>query len=410
MSSPNVIRLKNIADYIFRGDAPTYVESDGIPVINQGCVWPEGLDLSKVKYHDPNEADRITSWIRKDDILVNSTGTGTLGRISIVDSQPTNRAFVDSHVTIVRDTYRRFYPKWLFYYLSVQQDLLTALCSEGATNQIELSRTRFAEFPLSLPSFSEQQEIAAYLDYETAKIDALIAAKVRLLTLLVEKRPALITHTITKGLEATASMRDSGVEWLGTIPSHWEVDFAGWLFREIDERSTTGEEELLTVSHITGVTPRSEKDVNMFMAESTEGYKICQPGDLVINTLWAWMGAMGVAFQKGIVSPAYNVYRSCGRLDPSYVDFLVRMPVFAQEVTRYSKGVWSSRLRLYPQEFFKVLLPVPPFKEQQGIAAYLAEETAKLDQLSAATQQTIELLRERRTALISTVVTGQSKI
>ena len=87
----------------------------------------------------------------------------------------------------------------------------------------------------------------------------------------------------------------------------------------------TGEEELLTVSHLTGVTPRSEKDVNMFEAETTEGYKICLAGDLVINTLWAWMGAMGVSFVNGIVSPAYNVYQPGPRLEPSFVDALAHL-------------------------------------------------------------------------------------
>ena len=85
-------------------------------------------------------------------------------------------------------------------------------------------------------------------------------------------------------------MRDSGVLWLGQIPTHWQTERARWLFRERDMRSETGDEELLTVSHITGVTPN--EDVNMFEAETNEGYKICLPGDLVINTLWAWMGAM----------------------------------------------------------------------------------------------------------------------
>ncbi|MGH2359029.1 MAG: restriction endonuclease subunit S, partial [bacterium] len=163
----------------------------------------------------------------------------------------------------------------------------------------------------------------------------------------------------------------------------------------------------LTVSHLTGVTPRSEKVVNMFEADTTEGYKISLAGDLVINTLWAWMGAMGVAGVNGIVSPAYNVYTPGPRLDPSYVDLLVRLPVFAQEVTRYSKGVWSSRLRLYPEGFFEVFLPVPPIEEQGAIVEHIALETAKLDKVRAATGRTIALLKERRGALIAAAVTGQ---
>ena len=252
-----------------------------------------------------------------------------------------------------------------------------------------------------------QRAIADYLDRETARLDALVAAKERVLGLLAEKRRALITRAVTRGLDPNVPLRDSGIPWLGKIPVHWGTERARWLFRERDERSDTGEEELLTVSHLTGVTPRSEKDVNMFEAETTEGYKICLSGDLVINTLWAWMGAMGVSPVDGIVSPAYNVYEPGARFDPSYVDALVRLPVFAQEVTRYSKGVWSSRLRLYPEGFFAVSLPVPPPSEQREIVAHIAKDTGKLDELRAATERTTVLLKERRAALIAAVVTGQ---
>ena len=234
-----------------------------------------------------------------------------------------------------------------------------------------------------------------------------MAAKERVLGLLAEKRRALITRAVTRGLDPRAPLRDSGIPWLGKIPAHWETERARWLFRERDERSDTGEEELLTVSHLTGVTPRSEKDVSMFEAKTTKGYKICLSGDLVINTLWAWMGAMGVSPVDGIVSPAYNVYEPGARLDPSYVDAFVRLSVFAQEVTRYSKGVWSSRLRLYPEGFYAVSLPVPPLSEQREIVAHIANETSKLDELRAATERTTVLLKERRSALIAAAVTGQ---
>ena len=148
----------------------------------------------------------------------------------------------------------------------------------------------------------------------------------------------------------------------------------------------------------------------MFEAESTAGYKLCFAGDLAINTLWAWMGAMGTARVDGIVSPAYNVYTPGRRLLPDYVDALVRIPVFAQEVTRYSKGVWSSRLRLYPEGFFETWWPVPPLDEQQQIVEHISAETAKIDRLRAATEHSITLLKERRSALIAAAVTGQIDI
>jgi type I restriction enzyme S subunit len=280
----------------------------------------------------------------------------------------------------------------------------------GAAGQKRVSEDFVRDYRAVVPPLPWQRAIADYLDRETARLDALVAAKERLLGLLIEQRRALITRALTRGLNPHTPLRDSGIPWLGAIPVHWETERARWLFRERDERSTTGEEELLTVSHLTGVTPRSEKDVNMFEAETIEGYKICYSGDLVINTLWAWMGAMGVAPTNGVVSPAYNVYEPKPRLDPGYIDALVRLPVFAQEVTRYSKGVWSSRLRLYPEGFFEVYLPVPPLDEQGTMAKYIVAESAKIDALRAKTERTIALLRERRSTLIAAAVTGQIEI
>lgn len=252
-----------------------------------------------------------------------------------------------------------------------------------------------------------QRAIADYLDCETARLDDLVAEKERMLDLLAEKRRALIAGAVTRGLDPDVPLRDSGIPWLGKIPAHWKTKRARWLFKERDERSDTGEEDLLTVSHLTGVTLRSEKDVNMFEAATKEGYKICRSGDLVINTMWAWMGAMGVSSLDGIVSPAYNVYEPKAHLDPSYVDAFVRLPTFTEEVTRYSKGVWSSRLRLYPEGFFAVSLPLPPLSEQREIVADLAKTMRKLSELQAVTEWAVTLLNERRSALIAAAVTGK---
>lgn len=298
--------------------------------------------------------------------------------------------------------------RFFYYWLSAQGDHLQAL-GRGSTF-MELSTDELKSLRIPHPSLSSQSAIADYLDRETARLDSLVAAKERLLSLMAEKRRSLITRAVTRGVDARAPLRDSGISWLGQIPTHWQIERARWLFRERDERSETGNEELLTVSHLTGVTPRSEKDVNMFEAETTEGYKICLAGDLVINTLWAWMGAMGVSPVNGIVSPAYNVYEPGPRLEPSFVDALVRMPIFAQEVTRYSKGVWSSRLRLYPEGFFEVFLPVPSREEQAAIVVHIGKETAKLDAVRSATERTVSLLKERRTALVAAAVAGQIDI
>ena len=296
--------------------------------------------------------------------------------------------------------------------------LAKAFGSIGFKEQFQVVASGITRFGLSIdaintgifpvPPLQEQRAIIAFLENKCAKIDMLVQKKESIITLLREKRSALIARAITNGLDPKVKMKNSGVEWLGDIPQKWKVERSKRVFNERDDRSETGKEELMSVSHLTGVTPRSEKDVNMFEAKTTEGYKICYPDDLVINTLWAWMGAMGVSPMHGIVSPAYNVYSpDKEKLDPKYVDYLVRMPVFAQEVTRFSNGVWSSRLRLYPEGFFEIRIPVPPLDEQRAIVSHLKQETGKIDALIAKVQQGIDRFEEYRSALISAAVTGK---
>lgn len=325
---------------------------------------------------------------------------GTVGEFHLVtqDYWPLNTALysIDLHGN---------HAAFLRYMLEPLSPLFHLNAAKSAVPGID--RSDIHTIPVAVPPLPIQRAIADFLDRETARLDALVAAKERVLGLLGEKRRAVISRAVTRGLDARAPLRDSGISWLGEIPAHWDTERSRWLFRERDQRSETGEEELLTVSHLTGVTPRSEKDVNMFEAATTEGYKICLSGDLVINTLWAWMGAMGVSPVNGIASPAYNVYQPGPKLEPRYIDALVRLPVFAQEVTRYSKGVWSSRLRLYPEGFFEVFFPVPSLGEQRAIVDHISKETQKLDELRIATERTTVLLKERRAALIAAAVTGQ---
>jgi type I restriction enzyme S subunit len=201
--------------------------------------------------------------------------------------------------------------------------------------------------------------------------------------------------------------KDSGLEWIGEVPEHWELIKNKWIYQEIDERSITGEEELLTVSHITGVTPRSEKDVNMFLPLSFEGYKLCKKSDLAINTMWAFMGALGFSPCDGIVSPSYNIYRLKKRNVSKYFDYLYRTPAFICEIFRYSKGVWTSRLRLYPEEFLSMTSMIPPVNEQKMIVEHIDSIIESEKVQIGKIQQSIDLLKEYRTSLISAAVTGK---
>ena len=212
---------------------------------------------------------------------------------------------------------------------------------------------------------------------------------------------------MTKGLQPYPEYKYSGVSWLGQVPAHWPEKRAKYYFKEIDERSQTGDEEMLSVSHITGVTPRSQKNVTMFKAESNVGQKLCQPGDLVINTMWAWMSALGVSKHAGIVSPSYGVYRlrDCQDYDFYYLDHLLRIEGYRSEYICRSTGIRSSRLRLYPDKFLSMPVICPPQDEQKTISRFLNAQDQLFRKFILNKRRLIELLKEQKQNIINQVVT-----
>lgn len=391
-----------------KGGAEVYITS-GVMLLRSQNVHFDGLRLDDVVYIDEEMDDDMASTrVQPNDVLLNITGA-SIGRCTVVPVA-FEAANVNQHVCIIRSKTNRLLPTFLNLVLQSPMIQNEIRFGENGSSREGLNFEQIGAFEIPLPPIPQQLTCVQRAQSLVARVEGLIREKQGLVNLMAEKRRALIANAVTRGLNPDVSMRDSDTDWLGQIPSHWQTENTRWLFKEIDDRSEDGSEELLTVSHLTGVTKRSEKDVNMFLAESNEGYKRCRAGDLVINTLWAWMGAMGVARHDGIVSPAYNVYRPTQAFDPDYLDHLVRTPLFITEITRYSKGVWSSRMRLYPEGLYEASMPVPPLQEQQQIAKSIAHHINHMDELSETTKKTIKLLEERRIALIAKAIAGEGLV
>lgn len=262
------------------------------------------------------------------------------------------------------------------------------------------------------PPLSEQTRIAEFLDTKTALIDKAIGIKEKQIELLKERRQIMIHRAVTRGIDPNVKLKPSGVEWIGNIPEHWEVKRAKYLFDEINERSETGDEELLSVSHLTGVTPRSEKNVTMFQAEDYSGSKLCKAGDLVFNIMWAWMGALGVSDRTGIVSPSYAIYRQkdSNTFNTWYLEQLLTDNEYIAHYNRVSTGLHSSRLRFYSTMFFEMSIGFPTKEEQDEIVEYLKSSTVKIDSAISLKEQEIEKLKEYKSVLINSAVTGKIKV
>jgi type I restriction enzyme S subunit len=208
--------------------------------------------------------------------------------------------------------------------------------------------------------------------------------------------------------QAYPSYKSVDSEYLPLVPSSWRVLRGKYVFNEFSERSTTGEEELLSVSEYFGVRPRgdivSEGDF-ISRAESLVDYKKCFKNDLVMNIMLAWKCGLGVTKFDGIVSPAYSVFRFNDHAVPDYMHYLLRTRLYNGIFKARSTGVIDSRLRLYPEAFGDISILLPSRDEQIAIAAFLDHETAKIDALIEKQQQLIQLLKEKRQAVISHAVT-----
>ena len=210
------------------------------------------------------------------------------------------------------------------------------------------------------------------------------------------------------GFKPYPAYKESGVVLLGEFPDHWQLKRFKNVFEERAERSLDGTEELLSVSAYFGIKPRSEtldEGDHLSRAESLEGYKVCRSGDLVINIMLAWNRGLGFAWQNGIVSPAYSVFHVVDKSIPKFLDYLVRSDECIRYFKTHSAGIMDSRLRLYPESFGRLYTAIPPVFEQTQIARFLDHETARIDALIEEQQRLIELLKEKRQAVISHAVT-----
>ncbi len=229
------------------------------------------------------------------------------------------------------------------------------------------------------------------------------------IALLNEQKQSIVYQAVTRGLDPDTPCKPSVLPWLSVIPASWDVVRAKTIFDVIDERSMTGAEELLTVSAARGIVSRASAAVTMFKASSYIGHKLCSPGDLVVNSLWAWAGGLGFSSHRGIISTAYSVYR----LKPEfqcYADFLhnaLRSVAYKWEFGVRSKGIWVSRLQLSDESFMAMPILLPPKADAGRIVAGLRASVEGIDADISVYSRQIELLSEYRSRLVSDVVTGK---
>ncbi|MBN4073398.1 restriction endonuclease subunit S [Mariprofundus ferrooxydans] len=279
--------------------------------------------------------------------------------------------------------------------------------------QPNISQDLIKSLRLPCPPLPEQKAIADFLDRKTGQIDAAMAIKKKQIELLKERKQILIQNAVTQGLNPDAPKRDSSVAWIGEIPVHWRIFFNRTLFEERVEAGREGL-PLLSVSIHSAVSNEEMADEDNIRGrvkiEDKSKYNLVQPDDIVYNMMRAWQGAIGAVRIEGMVSPAYTIAVPNELVDSSFFEYQYRSPIFIQQMDRNSKGITDFRKRLYWDEFKQLITIVPPIDEQIAIVAHIETQSAKIDQAIALNQQQIEKLKEYKTTLINSAVTGKIKV
>lgn len=392
--------------YAFKSDLFT---SEGIPVIRIGDI-ADSINFEECKKIDD---DTIPQEYRLEqfDTLIALSGA-TTGKTCFIGNVPP-KAYINQRVARIL-----FSNKLLYYIINSgffqEQILLTA--SGSAQENISNSQIENLEISIS-NSQKEQTAIAAYLDRKTAEIDELIADKKRLLELYEEEKTAIINQAVTKGINPDAPMKDSGIEWLGEIPEHWEVKRLSWCFEIIGSGTTpkAGSEEyylngefnwLLTGDLTDGDILETSKKVTQKALDDHSSLKKYPVNSIVMAMYGATIGKLGILKIPTTVNQACCVMGSPIHLHYQFAFFLLLAA--RKEIINMSYGGGQPNISQELIKSFRV--QVPPFEEQQSIVHHIETESAQIDAKRAKTEKLIELLTEYRTALISEVVTGKIKV
>jgi type I restriction enzyme S subunit len=302
-----------------------------------------------------------------------------------------------------------------FFNIAIRSKLYVSYfgsASDGVRiGQWDLNQSRMRQIPILLPPLPEQRAIAAFLDEKCAKVDEAVRIKEEQIALLRERRQILIQQAVTRGLNPAAPMKDSGIDWIGPIPAHWE---AKPLLTEANIKSQTNRPDLQLLSVYLGLGVVKFDDVEEKRTNATSldlsNYQVVEPGDLVLNNQQAWRGSVGVSFETGIVSPAYIVLGLSDRWDAEFANFYFRVGTTVAHYLINSKGVGTIQRNLYWPKLKRALVMIPPLEEQRAIVQHINFECGRIDSAISIKEDQITALKEYKTSLINAAVTGKIKV
>lgn len=408
-----VKKITHLFSKVGSGTTPTaglaqYYENGSINFLQTGDLNDNLITNTSKKITENALKDCSSLKIYPKGSLVIAMYGATIGKLGILDIETTT----NQACCVLGDNKSNVEIKYIFYWFSFAKKQIISMSYGGG--QPNISQDLIKSLRLNFPPIQEQEAIANFLDEKTAKIDALVQTKEQQIEKLKELRQAKIHQAVTKGLDANAPTKDSGVDWIGEIPAHWEVKRLKNLFQIVNGATPSSAILSYWGGDITWVTP---KDVNniKYISESERnisisGYKSCGtsliPKGSIILTTRAPIGKVVIANKELCTNQGC---KSLVKINNQNNEFIYSVLDISSKVLN-SLGTGTTFMELSNVALKNFQLPIPPIQEQEQIVAYLDEVTGKIDQAIAQKQEQITKLKEYKQSLINDVVTGKVKV
>ena len=298
-----------------------------------------------------------------------------------------------------------FNSRYLYYYIkSPAFSNEFYLHISGLIGGVSLGEIK--EFSITIPSISEQQKIADFLDEKVSEIDKVIEKTKASIEEYKKYKQAIITETVTKGLNSNVEMKDSGIEWIGEIPEDWEITKISQLYRERNEKVNDKDYPPLSVT-MKGIIPQLN---NVAKSNDHENRKLVCKGDFAINSRSDRRGSCGISPTNGSVSLINTVLEPREKMNPLFYNWLFHTSMFSDEYYKWGHGIVDDLWTTNWNDMKRIMIPLPPISEQQKIANFLDEKCKKIDELIEKKERFIKELETYKKSIIYEYVTGKKEV
>jgi type I restriction enzyme S subunit len=400
--------IKDVLLSMNRGTQPTYASDTDFFITNQACISTYQLRQEKKKECEPISG--LRGRYKFGDVLVASTGEGVLGKCVLSEEA----GYCDSHVSILRpkklDT-----GKFIFYWLSTNYDTVNSLFAKGSTKQTEFQKEPFLAFKIGFPPLPEQRAVVDYLDRQTALIDQRLSTLEEKKAVLAELRKATIHEAVTKGINKSAPMKDSGVAWIGLVPSHWiAVRFKD--VAKLNPLTALPRRDEIDFFPMEAIGVDGGLSFGQYKAVSQAGgYSQMKNGDVCFAKVTPCFEngksaiVEGLEFGVALATTEITILRPNKKINRHFLHYRIKGLDFAAGGANEMKG--AGGLKRVPERFAaEFVFQLPPLTEQLAIASHLDQQTQQIDAQLATLDEQAQVLKELRKAIIHEAVTGRIEL